>query len=471
MGVDARTGLLGALLWLTGCSLAPHYEPPAMPSPAGFKEAGAWSRATPADELPQGNWWQVYSEPVLDDLEQKLGSQNTSLAAALARYDQSRAYLDEVRAGLLPTLTGNAHATRNRQSDERPLRGSNQPDVYDDRSVGAGVDYEFDLWGRIRNTVAAGRYLSQARAADLAAIRLSLQSRLACAYFELRGFDTQTLLLTDTIQVYARSLQITDARHSQGIASGLDVEQARTQLENAKSQLDDVQVARKLVEHAIAVLVGEPASTFTLKEQARPLKVPNVPVGIASTLLQRRPDIAAAERRVAAANARIGIARAAFFPDISLGALAGFQNTGTPDLIASPNAFWSIGPQAVLDMFDAGRRRAGVALARARYRETVADYRTRVLNAFADVEDNLALLNGLASESDAKARAVTASQRAQDLASALYQMGASGYLEVATAQTAALQTRLTAEAVQVRRLVASVRLIEAIGGGWERRAI
>ncbi|MBS0612982.1 MAG: efflux transporter outer membrane subunit [Proteobacteria bacterium] len=461
------TLLLTGLLALAGCMLAPRYQVPPTPAPAAFKEAGQWTRSTPADELPRGEWWQLYADATLNELELRLAAQNPSLAAALARYDQSRAYLREVRAGQLPALNGNARLTRNRQSDDRPLRGSNQPDVYDDRAIGASVDYEFDLWGRIRNTVANGRYLSQARAADVESTRLSLQSQLAADYFELRGLDAQAKLLADTLEVYRRSLELTDARHEQGIVSGLDVEQARTQLQNARSELQEVGANRALLEHALAVLVGEPASTFTLPAAPAPARIPNVPAGLASTLLQRRPDIAAAERAVAAANAAIGIARAAFFPAVSLSALAGFQNTATPDLITSPNLYWTIGPQAVLNLFDAGRRRAQVAFAKARYRETVADYRTHVLHAFSDVEDNLALLNSLAEEADSKAAAVGSSEHAEALASALYRLGASGYLEVATAQTAALQTKLSAESVRTRRLVASVHLIEAIGGGWE----
>jgi NodT family efflux transporter outer membrane factor (OMF) lipoprotein len=459
-------GLLGGA-GLAGCSLAPTYELPVSAPVAEFKEAGNWTHATPQDDLGRGAWWRIYGDATLDGLEERIDPQNPSLAVSIARFDQSRAYLAEISAGLLPSLDIGGHVTRNRQSDDRPLRGSNQPNEYDDRLVGAVINYEFDLWGRVRNAVAVGRYQSQALAADLESLRLSLQAHLASYYFELRGLDAQSKLLTDTIDVYRRALDLTNARHDQGIASGLDVEQAKTQLENAQAEFADVAASRALLEHAIAVLAGENPTTFSLTPLVASLKVPNVPAGLPSTLLQRRPDIAAAERTVSAANARIGVARAAFFPSISLGALAGFQNTSVPPLFGAANTIWSIGPQAALNVLDAGRRRAEIALTKAAYREAVATYRIRVLQAFGDVEDNLALLNHLADEARSKSAAVQSSDRVQTLAMAMYGQGAASYLDVSTAQTTALQAKLAAESVQSRRLVASVRLIQAIGGGWQ----
>ena len=466
-GAGARVcaGLMISAL-LAGCSFAPPYQTPPTPTPTAYKEAGPWTLAAPADTFSKGVWWTVYDDPTLNGLEARIEGANPDLAAALARYDQARAFLNEASSALFPTVGLAASATRNRQSDNRPLRGAGQPDYYAADTIDAQVNYELDLWGKVRNAVAAGKAETQAEAADLAAVRLSLQAELADAYVRLRGFDAEEKLLTDTVAAYARAVDLTTTRHNGGVASGLDVARAAAQLQAAKAQISDVAGQRALLEHAIASLVGEPASTFTLPPVIAAIIVPNVPTGVPSALLQRRPDVAAAERRVAEANAEIGVAKAAFFPSITLDGLAGFQNTGGANLLSLPNSFWTIGPSAALTLFDGGRRRA---VTRAAYdaRDIAADrYKASVLGAFQDVEDNLALLVHLAQAAEDQSDAVKAAGRAEALSLTRYRQGAVTYLDVVTAQATALQARRDALDLDTRRLQASVRLIRALGGGW-----
>lgn len=462
-------GVAAALL-LGGCSLAPTYHTPSLPPmPATFKEAGtAWRVASPADQTPRGDWWSVYSDSTLGQLESKLDADNPSLAAALARYDTARAYESQLQSGLFPHFGVLANPIRARQSDNRPLRGSNEPNEYDSDTVGVSASYDLDLWGRIRNEVGQGRALSDAAKADLANAKLSLEAQLADDYVRLRGYDIQAGILDDTLQAYQRALTLTENRHAGGIASGLDVSRAQAQLHDAQAQVTDVQAQRALVEHAIASLVGVPASSFSLAPEREQLDVPVTPIGVPSTLLERRPDIAAAERRVYAANAGIGVARAAFFPDLSLSGSYGFQNTGLSNLLAIGNRFWALGPLATLDLFDGGLRRAEVREAHAEFAEASADYRQTVLGAFREVEDDLVLLRDLGVEAGQEDEAVQAAQKTQSIANNRYREGIVNYLEVVTAQTAALSAERSAETIRTRRLQASVDLIRALGGGWNR---
>ena len=455
----------GAAL-LQACSFAPPYKVPKTPTPPAFKETGPWSLAAPADALPKGAWWTLYDDPTLNSLEARIEGQNPTLAEALARYDQAQAFLAETSSALLPTVGVFGQGTSNKQSANRPLRSAAQPNYYGANTLDGQVNYELDLWGSVRNAVAAGKDEAQAEGADLESVRLSLQAELADAYVSLRGEDAQEKLLGDAVAAYTRAYDLTATRHAGGVATGLDVSRAAAQLQDAKAQVSDVAGQRALYEHAIASLAGEAASSFAIVPAVTQIPAPNVPVGLPSTLLQRRPDVAAAERRVAAANAEIGVARAAFFPTIALGGVGGFQNTGSTNILSSPDSFWSVGPNAALTLFDGGRRRAVIRAAKDQRAIAAGAYKADVLAAFQDVEDQLALLNHLAQASADQDAAVVAANRAEALALVRYRQGAVNFLEVVVAQTAALDARRTASDIATRRLQASVRLIRAIGGGW-----
>lgn len=454
------------LATLAGCSFAPPYHPPMIATPVAFKEAGPWVTAAPGDLDPRGAWWTVFGDATLDSLEQRVDHDNPTLAEALGRYDEARAYLRQAHAGLFPTIGLSSDITDNRQSNNRPLRGANQPDLYPADTVGATASYELDLWGRVRNSIAAGKDEAEASADDLAAIRLSLESELASSYIALRGYDLQIELLSATVDAYTKADDMTERRFRGGIASGVDTGRSGAQLAEAQAQLADIRAARGLTEHAIASLVGTPASSFTAPVMTADLPLPAIPSSLPSALLQRRPDIAAAERRMAAANARIGVTKAAFFPAITLSGQGGVQDTGLPGLFSAPNLFWSVGPNLALNLFDGGRRRAQLAVARAEWSQSTAVYRRRVLQAFQDVEDNLAKLHLYGVEAEAENRAVTQAGQTEALSLNRYVKGAVNYLDVVTAQTTALRTRRQALILNTLRLQASVGLIRALGGGW-----
>jgi NodT family efflux transporter outer membrane factor (OMF) lipoprotein len=457
-------------LLLTGCSFAPAYAPPAVETPSDFKETGAMTPAATGAAAPSRSWWTVYGDPELDRLETDLDKANPSLASAVARYDQSRALAALAGAALIPEIDAVGAVQTNRQSKNRPLRlppGSG-PNTYDNNQFGAVVNYELDLWGRIRNTIAASADQAQASAADLRGVELSLEAQLADDYMALRGSDAQLRLLQDTVTAYSRAFDLTHTRHEGGAASGLDEGRAETQLRTAQALIPDVKAQRALYEHAIAVLVGKPASAFSIPASDAAPAPPRTPVTAPSSLLQRRPDVAAAERRAAAANAQIGVAKAAYFPTITLGLSAGFQDAGGVNLLQAPNSYWTLGPTLVAPLFDGGRRRAQTRYAEAQFAQAAADYKQTVLSAFQDVEDQLALNNQLADEADEQALAVAAAVKTQDLALTRYQLGAADFLEVTTAQTAALVIQQSALTVQTRRLQASVNLVRALGGGWSR---
>jgi NodT family efflux transporter outer membrane factor (OMF) lipoprotein len=457
-------------LLLGGCSLAPPLKTPDVPTAEAYKEIGPWTQAQPADRLPRDSWWTLYDSAELDELQKRLIAGNPTLAAALADYAQARALSDQARAGLFATLGLSAGVERDRESINAPLRGPTTPTYYNANSVGGNVGYELDLWGQIHNEVAAGEANAAAAAADLENARLSLIAQLVDDYIQLRSLDRDSEILDETVTAYTRALKLTEQRHDAGIAPGLDVSQAQTQLNAARSQVAQTLAQRALMEHAIAALLGVSASTFSIQPQIVAIKLPQIPSGVPTTLLQRRPDIAGAQRRMIAANANIGVARAAYFPTLTLGAQGGFQSTAYSNWLSAPSTFWAVGPNALLSVFDGGLRRAQVAQARAAFDASAANYRSIVVGAFQQVEDSLATLNHYHDAAVEEKAAVDAAQRTLNLALALYQQGATDYLTVVTSQTALLQTQLEALNLDTLQLSASVDLIRALGGGWEDSA-
>ncbi|MBM9402268.1 efflux transporter outer membrane subunit [Gluconacetobacter azotocaptans] len=451
------------VLLLSGCNLAPDYRKPPPPAvPATFKEIGPWTPARPMDAGPRGAWWSVMDDTGLNRLEERIEQGSPQLAAAVARYDQARALVRRARAEFFPQIDATASVQR-----ERTLftRGGTYFD-YREYAAGGAISWEPDIWGRIRNLVAAARADAQASAADLAAVRLSLEAELGDDYFQLRGLDARIGLLRQTVTAYAAALDLTTKRFAGGAASELDVGRAQTQLASAQSELDQQVGDRAVIEHAIAVLIGAQPSTFSIAPAQVLAAPPVIPVTTPSRLLERRPDVAAAERHMAAANARIGVARAAFFPNITLGATAGSQ-TMTSTLFSAGTGVWALGPAlATLAIFDGGRRFADLAQVHAEYAEVAAQYRLVALDAFRDVEDRLALLNHLAEASARQGEAVTAAARTNRLATIQYREGAVDYLQVVVAQTAELQAREDLITVNTRRLVTGIDLVRAMGGGW-----
>ncbi|OIQ93051.1 outer membrane protein OprM precursor [mine drainage metagenome] len=455
-----------------GCSQAPAYKIPVVPAPAAYKgDAAIWQPSQPSDNLPRGDWWKAYKTPALDDLVVRLDAANADLAVAVAHFDQATAYAAQARAGYFPTVSAGAYSTRNRQSQNRALRSAAQPNVYGDNALGVMADYEVDLWGRVRNQVEAGEAGAQAAAAELESIHLSLRAELVNNYLTLRMLDAQSKLLADEVGAYTKALELTQNRFQGGIDSALDVSRAKVQLETAQAKIADLAASRALYEHAIATLVGQSASKFSIAPAVVDIPLPAIPVGVPAALLQRRPDIAAAERHLAEANARIGVAKSAFFPTVNLSAAAGYESTYQSAWLTAPNLFWMIGPNALMTIFDAGRREAVVAQEEAVFRESGAKYRSAVLHAFQEVEDNLSLLSNLTEESSALDAAVRDTQNTLDIAMNRYREGAASYLEVVTAQATAQQVQLDALDLRRRRLQASVNLVRALGGGWEAARI
>jgi NodT family efflux transporter outer membrane factor (OMF) lipoprotein len=468
--VVSWSGGLSLTLLLGACSLAPPFKTPVVPSADAYKEIGPWTQAQPADRLPRDSWWALYDNAELDELEHRLIDGNPTLAAAFANYAQARALADQARAGLFPALGLSADVERDRESIHAPLRGPTSPTYYNSNTVGGSVSYELDLWGQIRNEVAAGDANAAAAAADLENARLSLLAQLADDYIQLRSLDRDTAILDQTVQAYTRALDLTQQRHGAGIAPGLDVSQAQTQLDAARSQAAQTLAQRALMEHSIAALLGVSASTFSIKAEIVDIKLPQIPTALPSDLLERRPDIAGAQRRMMAANANIGVARAAYFPSLTLGAQGGFQSTSFANWLSAPSSFWAVGPNALLSVFDGGLRRAQVAQARAEFDASAANYRGIVVGAFQQVEDSLATLNHYHDAGIDEKAAVDAAQRTLDFSLVLYKQGATDYLTVVTSQTALLQTQLEALTLDTLQLTASVDLIRALGGGWEDSA-
>jgi NodT family efflux transporter outer membrane factor (OMF) lipoprotein len=455
---------------LAACSFAPHYSTPTPPTPppAQYQESGDWQPAAPADSQNRGAWWTVFNDPLLDTLENKVTAANQDIKAAFARLQQARAETRIQRSALFPTLTAGPTATRSRTSVNSPLYSPTKPVIGNDFVLDADLSYEIDVWGRIRNSVASARASEQASAADLATLDLSTHAELASDFFTLCGQDAEQALLDQTVADYARAVQLTRVLFEGGAAARADLDQAEAQLQTARTQATDIRLRRAQTEHAVAVLVGESPSTFHL--DSRPLRLdvapPAIDPGLPSALLERRPDVAAAERRTVAANADIGVARAAYFPIFSLQGTGGFESSSSSNWISAPSRFWSIGPSAVLTVFDAGRHRAQSAQAHARYDEQVASYRETVLTAYQEVEDNLAALRDLDAEAVSQAAAVAATASALKQTQFQYQGGLVTYLQVVVTENAALAAQLSAADIQIRRMSAAVLLIKALGGGW-----
>ncbi|WP_406868911.1 efflux transporter outer membrane subunit [Paraburkholderia fungorum] len=474
MTFPRKTLALGVACALTACSTLPRYSVPeaAVPAryaaPAGPAEAArGWAVATPGDTQARGDWWTLFNDPELNRLEDQLAVSNQTVKRAVAQLQQARSMIDYQHAGLLPTITAGAAQSRARLSQNvegHSLAGRTVPDY----SLGLNASWEPDLFGRVRDAEVNARDNAQASEADLEAVRLSMSTDLARDYFALRALDIQKKLLDDSVSAYAAALAILRQQLADGAIDASATAQAETQLEETRSQATDIAVQRAQMVHAIATLIGVPASSFSLAPKVESIPVPQIPAGVPSQLLERRPDIAAAERRVAAANAQIGEAKAAFYPDLTLSASAGLESTFFAPWLTAPSLFWSIGPQLVGTLFDGGKRDAALNGATAQYDGSVADYRQTVLVAFQQVEDNLSALDTLASEAQSQQRATAAAERSLRLTQNRYQAGAVSYLDVVTVQTIALTNQRTEARIQARRVDASVQLLKALGGGWDR---
>ncbi len=465
-----------AALLLAGCTVGPKYARPTVPMAPAYKEAppqsfreagGVWKPAAAGNQTLAGNWWQVFEDPELNTLEEQVTISNQDLKLAEARFRQARALIRFNRASEFPTISTGPSAAYVRDSANRPgLPTSIHQASTGDFVLPFDLSYEIDFWGRIRRTVAAARQETQATAADLATASLSLHAELALDYFELRSADAQKQILDDTVNTYADALQLTETRFEGGAAPRSDVAQARTQLDDTKVQDTDVTVQRTAYEHAIAVLIGKPPADFSLAARPLNLQPPVIPVGVPSELLERRPDIAAAERRVAEANEQIGIARAAYFPSVLLDAAGGFEGTHLSNWFSWPSAFWAVGPALAETLFDAGRRRATSEGARANFDATAATYRQKTLTAFQQVEDNLAALRILEGEAQQQREATASAEDWLQVSMNRYTGGVDNYLQVITAQASALANQRNDVDIYRRRMDASVLLIKAVGGGW-----
>jgi NodT family efflux transporter outer membrane factor (OMF) lipoprotein len=475
------TGIIALLLVLlvialTGCMVGPKYVKPSAPTPTVYKEqppasyqgADQWQPANPADQASHGKWWGIFGDAELNELEEQIATSNQTLKVEEARFREAREAIRFNRASQFPTISTSPNASYVKATDYAPSFPAKVQEVSQgDFELPIDLSYELDLWGRVRRAVAAAREEAQATAGDYETAKLSLEAELAMDYFELRSADAQKQLLDDTVKAYTDNVQLTTHRYKGGVAPRSDVAQAQTQLDTTRVQDTDITVQRAQLEHAIAVLIGKPPAEFSLA--AAPLKTqpPIIPTGLPSELLQRRPDIAAAERRMAEANQQIGIARAAYFPTVTLDGTAGFEGTHASNWFTWPAGFWALGPSLAETLFDAGRRRATSESARANYDAAVATYRQTSLTAFQEVEDNLAALRILENETQQQDQAVASSKDSVHLFTRRYSGGADTYLQVITAETIELANERNAIDILRRRMDASVLLVKALGGGWD----
>jgi NodT family efflux transporter outer membrane factor (OMF) lipoprotein len=452
-----------ALAPLAACATKA-YVPPEVQTPPAFKESRDWKPGEPADAELRGTWWEVFGDEQLSQLESQIVVSNQTLKQAQARFEEARASVRGARSALYPQVNVSPSVVWAKPSGNRAI--SPFHDSYADLLLPASVTYEADVWGRIRNNIEVSRTAAQATAADLEFVKLSLHSELAVNYFLLRGFDRERELLDSAVAAYERALELTQNRFLGGLASQADVALAETQLETTSAQAVDVGVARSAVEHAIAVLLGVPAASFSLPSATVDHLPPAIPVGLPSDLLERRPDIASAERRIASANAQVGVTTAAFYPIFALTGVGGFESSSLSSWITGLSSFWTVGPSAIITVFDGGRRRAASAQAKAAYEEASAVYQLSVLVALQEVEDQLSALRILSEEASIQQRAVDAAERSLQQATLRYRGGLVSYLEVAVAQSVALQNERVAVGLLTRRMTSSVLLIKGLGGGW-----
>jgi NodT family efflux transporter outer membrane factor (OMF) lipoprotein len=465
--------LLGLFLF-KGCDKAPKYVKPSTATPPAykeippdyFKETNDWKFAKPNDGVIRGKWWEMFNDQQLNGLEEQLNTANQNIALADANFRAARALVKESRSQYFPTVTTSPSIIVSRQSGAATHSNVSPGRQSVNYTLPFDATWEPDFWGRIRNTVVASASEAQATAADLQNVRLSVEAELAFDYYQLRSLDAEKRLLDTTIEAYQQQLELTRVRFQTGIASDEDVAQAETQLKTTQAQATDLGIARSQFEHAIAVLTGQPPAAFSLPNAPLVAQPPSVPVGLPSQLLERRPDVAAAERRVAEANAEIGVTRAAFFPSLVLSATGGFESTSIASWFTWPARFFSLGPTLSQTLFDKGRRKAATEVARAQYDATVAGYRQTVLTSFQEVEDNLAALRILSRELEEQNDAVASAQRALSLSTERYKSGIDSYLNVITAQATLLSNQRTAVNLQMQQMTASVELIKALGGGW-----
>jgi len=469
--------VLFLLSFWSGCAVGPKYTRPAVQPPVAYKEelpgpgqgTEEWKTAQPADALAHGKWWELFNDALLNTLEEQVNVSNQNIKAAEAQFRLARALVRANRAAYSPTVSTTPSVTYSHFSANRSIQSQRQftgSQTFTDFQLPLDLSYEADLWGRIGRTVEASQASAQASAADLETIRLSLHGDLAADYFQLRALDTEKQLLDETVGVYEKALELTTNRYQGGIASQADVSQAQTQLEATRAQAMDVGVQRAQLEHAIAVLTGAAASTFSIPAAVIPLSPPRIPVGVPSELLERRPDIASAERHVAAANAEIGLAKAAYFPSLRFAASAGLESTQIGNWLSWPSRLWSIGPTLAQTLFDGGQRRALTDQAKAAYDASVADYRQTVLTAFQEVEDSLAAMRILSAEAKQQEAAVKAATRLLEISMNQYRGGVATYLQVIISQAALLSNQRAAVDIGQRQMIANVSLVKALGGGW-----
>lgn len=457
---------------LAGCTVGPNYHRPAMPAPPAYKSEGPWRTAVPKDSIPKGAWWEIFHDSQLNEYEQQVLKANQSLTAAKDRLEQARSLARVASAGYFPTVSTDPNASRQRYSGNRPeVVTIGRPLTQNTFDIPFLLNYEPDLFGKVRRTLEASNASLQATAADYYNVTLVLTAELAADYFSLRELDAETQVVQEAVTIQQKGLQLVDARHTGGVASGLDLAQQKTLLDSTRTQLYLVQQQRQQFEHAIAVLTGNAASTFSVPVAPLNATPPPVPLGVPSDLLERRPDVATAERQMAYQNAQIGIATAAFYPQLTLFGGGGVQSTDITALFTAPSAIWAVGGDLLQPIFEGGRNRANLAATKSAYGEAEANYRESVLTAFQQVEDGLSGLNTLSQAVSTQDAAVTDARRALELANNRYVGGVTSYLDVITAQSALLTNERLATQLVGQQMVTSVYLVKALGGGWDASQI